>query len=326
MTQVPNYIVEDGDGLTVLAAINEILSAVRDDNAGPTPPDDPVAFMRWRDTSLVPPVLKIRNAANTAWVGLPVEVGLSSADCRLDYISTSVIRLSRFNGTRLMIDGINEIIPSAGVDLSPSGLTPNTLYYIYAYMNAGTMTLEASTTVPATDATTGLRIKTGDATRTLVGMARPVTGPAWQDSDAQRFVRSWFNRRAMQIRNHFTTGRSTTSTSWVEVNSEIRAEFLLWSGEVFDAGLHASTVISSAGIRMGTALTIDGVAVNVAWSMETVLDDTGAHAVALRRVQADLSEGYHYATLAGIVSSGTGTWRDGVTAASRATITGVIHA
>lgn len=77
MTQVPNYIVEDGDGLTVLAALNAIFAAVRDDNAGPTPPDDPVAFMRWRDTSASLPALFIRNAANTAWVSISEDQGIA---------------------------------------------------------------------------------------------------------------------------------------------------------------------------------------------------------------------------------------------------------
>lgn len=76
MTQVPNYIVEDGTGLNVLAEIASILGAVRDDNAGPLPPPNPVAFMKWRDTSVNPSVLRIRNAANTAWVSLLNDLGI----------------------------------------------------------------------------------------------------------------------------------------------------------------------------------------------------------------------------------------------------------
>lgn len=100
MTQVPNYIVEDGDGLTVLAAINAIFGAVKDDNAGPTPPDDPVAFMRWRDTSVSPSVLKIRNAGNTAWVTLLADMGITAT-------------LSQLNATG-QIAGRNRIINGQG--------------------------------------------------------------------------------------------------------------------------------------------------------------------------------------------------------------------
>lgn len=76
MTQVPNYIVEDGDGLSVLASITELFAAVRDDNAGPAAPPNPVAGMRWRDTSVNPSVLRVRNAANSAWVEFRVDMGI----------------------------------------------------------------------------------------------------------------------------------------------------------------------------------------------------------------------------------------------------------
>jgi len=82
MTQVPNYTVEDGDGLSVLAEITAIFGAVRDDNAGPSAPASPVAFMRWRDTSVTPAVLNIRNAANTAWVTLKADLGLDAVSGR----------------------------------------------------------------------------------------------------------------------------------------------------------------------------------------------------------------------------------------------------
>ena len=67
MAQVNNYIIEDGDGLTVLGDLTATFQAVRDDNAGPTAPSNPVPGMRWRDTSVSPPVLRIRNVANSGW-------------------------------------------------------------------------------------------------------------------------------------------------------------------------------------------------------------------------------------------------------------------
>ncbi len=62
-------------------------------------------------------------------------------------------------------------------------------------MNAGTMTLEASATAPATDSTYGHQIKTADATRTLVG--RVTTNASSQFSggsfDTPNGVVSYFN-------------------------------------------------------------------------------------------------------------------------------------
>ncbi len=76
MSQVPNYIVEDSDGLTFISQLNALFAAVKDDNTGSTAPADPAPFMRWRDTSVTPSVLRIRNAANTAWVSLVSDLGL----------------------------------------------------------------------------------------------------------------------------------------------------------------------------------------------------------------------------------------------------------
>jgi hypothetical protein len=94
--------------------------------------------------------------------------GAVFGQCRLDYMNSVVVRLNRYNGSRLFINGKFESI--AALDLAPTGLTPGTIYYVYAWMNAGVMTLEASTTIPVIDSTYGHMIKTGDATRTLVGM------------------------------------------------------------------------------------------------------------------------------------------------------------
>ncbi|MCJ2144280.1 hypothetical protein MKL20_30200, partial [Methylobacterium sp. E-066] len=76
-----------------------------------------------------------------------------------------------------------------------------TLYYVYAYMNGSTLALEAVTTAHATDATYGHEIKTGDGTRTLVGMVYtgPGTPGTFLDTAANRWVASWFNRRERDL-------------------------------------------------------------------------------------------------------------------------------
>lgn len=269
------------------------------------------------------PVVSGGTGATTALAAIS-NFGLIFTDCILQ-ANGSDITLSRKGGKHLTINGDVELIPSAGVTLAPSALTPGTLYYIYAFMSSGTMTLEASATGHSTDTTTGLEIKTGDASRTLVGMVRPVTGPAFSDSATRRFVRSWYNRKPLSIRNKFTVVRSTTSTSWTEVNTEIRCEFLVWADEVADLGLHSSIYVTSSGTRIGTALTIDGVTIDPSWTNEAIPADNGAHPMAIRRAEQGLSEGYHYATLAGIVSANTGSWHSGITGVSNTTITGLIQ-
>ena len=128
------------------------------------------------------------------------------AQCRFHYVSATQCKLAPFNGNRIPINGSIEEIPSAGVTLSNSGLSSGTVYYVYAYMNGTTMTLEASTTAPADDATRrneGVRIKGQDPTRTLVGMVllAPVSNVvSFHDSTGNRYVISWFNRRRIMTR------------------------------------------------------------------------------------------------------------------------------
>lgn len=181
--------------------------------------------------------------------------------CRLAKSGASIV-LTPCNGNKLTINGLSQTVPNAGVSLSPAGLTPSTLYYIYAYMNAGVMTLEASATGHSTDTASGVEIKAGDATRTLVGMARPIAGPAWQDSVQQRFVLSWFNRRAIPVSGQFTTDRTVAANVTVEVNAEIRNEFLCWGDEYTKGCAQLEVLFSYAGTnRVGVELRFDGVRV-----------------------------------------------------------------
>src|ERR1700760_1751542 len=97
-------------------------------------------------------------------------------NCRLNYTSSTAITLIPFGGNQLCIQNGNYTIPSAGVVMSNSGLSSGTLYYIYAYLSSGTMTMEGSATAWALDSTGSYRIKSGDSTRTFVGWVSMGTG------------------------------------------------------------------------------------------------------------------------------------------------------
>lgn len=255
------------------------------------------------DTTLTKWVLQNPTRADLTMTALQAH-----GHCRLAKSGGDLL-LSRYNGKSITINGALEVIPSAGVTLAATGLTPSTLYYIYAYMNAGTMTLEASTTGHSTDSVTGIEIKTGDATRTLVGMALPITGPAWQDTTKQRFVRSWFNDQGIAGMSVFTASRATTSTSYVELNTEIRNEFLIWDGEIaLICGSGSST--QTTGNQNHTAAAFDGTTPEPgtysAWYVGAGTNQGSAYSI--NYPKPGLSEGYHYATLIGKVGGGTGTW------------------
>lgn len=245
--------------------------------------------------------------------------------CRLAK-SGANLALTRYNGNLLTINGANYAIPSAGVTLAPPA-TSGTLYYIYAFMSGATMTLEASTTAHSADTTTGVEIKTGDASRTLVGMARTVSS-AWVDTSAQRFVSSWFNRKSIQGANPFTTSATATTGTFAELSSSFRLEFVCWSGDVVDVTFQgpATTGAASAGYCY-SSLGFDGITAEDCVSTSSNNNAGGGSGPSVRMLKSGLSEGYHYATALGH-NSGSGvttTFIGGATAGARCVISGAIQ-
>jgi hypothetical protein len=69
-----SYEILDGSGADVLAALNTLFLAILSQNSGATQPADRAAGSVWLDTSVSPPMLRIRNSANNAWLPL-IELG-----------------------------------------------------------------------------------------------------------------------------------------------------------------------------------------------------------------------------------------------------------
>ena len=218
-------------------------------------------------------------------------------------LSGANLLLDRYNGSALFINGNHEAIPNGGITLAASGLTADTTYLIYAFMSGATMTLEASTTVRATDTTYGHQIKSGDGTRTLVGMARIITGPAWQNTAAQRFIISWFNRRPVTSLNFYTADITlTTPTVFTEFSTSVRNEFLIWSEDIA-LSWGAIGAYSSATDNWRIAIAYD----------DTTAEDFAAfpngssnsrHTPPFMSAITGLAEGYHFTAVVGIVPSG----------------------
>lgn len=232
-------------------------------------------------------------------------VGGPSGQCRLVKSGSNIV-LQPFSGNLLTINGANQVIPSSGVSLAATGLTPSTLYYIYAYMNSGTMTLEPSATGFSIDATTGMPTKTGDATRTLVGMARPITGPAWQDTSAQRFVLSYFNRKGLALFARLSSNATTASTTYVELSTALRVEFLTWADENASVQAGSWSSNSSAGASNYLCVAVDGSVPSTGGRQTAGTAQAAAAATpTMASFIAPLAVGYHYFTLMGRVSAGT---------------------
>lgn len=126
-------------------------------------------------------------------------------------------------------------VPNLGT-FSTAGwsLAANTQYWVYAYYDAGAgptnfINLEASAAgASATDVDTGVRIKSGDATRTLVASFHTDGSGNLLDTEQNRQFISFFNRKQKQFRQLVTVDRTTTSASWVETNVADRVYWLTW--------------------------------------------------------------------------------------------------
>lgn len=220
--------------------------------------------------------------------------------------------LSRFNGYKLFINNALRIIPATPPSINSAALAINTTYYIYAYMSGSTMTLEASATVPAEYSVNGVLVKTGDASRTLVGMGRTNASPAWS------ICRSWFNDITNTSSSYYTTDRSTNSTAgFAEVDSEIRAGFLVWDGQAADISVNGGTLLNMGAGDGGYAyygVAIDGASPqdNGCGIVGVVVADNYSSRdwlpLGINVSVGGLSEGYHYATISGLVvhTSGSG--------------------
>lgn len=266
--------------------------------------------------STVSGVLPVVNGGNGISTIIPAR------QCLLTKSGANIV-LSPFGGNVVTFPAGHATVPAAGVSLAPTGLTPGTLYYIYGVQTAGVVTsLEASTTVPVADATTGIRIKTGDATRRLQGMVRPITGPAFEDTAAHRFVISWDNPRPISLSAFFTAVRTVGGGgAFAEINVEIRNEFLSWATNAVSSGSTGYFFNSIANPQF-TTLGLDGVAQDCGTGGNVGAGLATPYAITWN---TPVTEGYHYITLMGRTTGGVGSWNGSVTSGDRCTVTTMIQ-
>jgi len=165
------------------------------------------------------------------------------------------------------------------------------------------LTLEASTTASAVDVATGMRIKAGDATRTLVGFVRPITGPAFQDTAAQRFVRSWFNDSGVELEGARVSGTTGSAAVYVEISASARVELLAWQGERAMVVSNSYGYTNSPNNTAYAAIGFDGVAA-IGTVENSAFDVNGSFVGGGHAAARVMNEGYHYFTPSAIATSG----------------------
>lgn len=222
-------------------------------------------------------------------------------------LSGGNISMAKQDGNKLWINGVNELVPASAVTLSPSGTAASTLYYIYAFMSSGTMTLEYSTTVPVSHTNWGVRVKTGDNTRTLVGMAMSAAAGAWSTSAVQ--LLSWFNKRQKSAVS--TTASPTATGAAAELSTTLRVPFLSWAGFETNVGFYANNISHSGTAQdIISDLRVDTVTImpSPIKGRVSAITSSQSYPLSILHPATGLSEGSHTASPYGSSSSATATW------------------
>lgn len=247
---------------------------------------------------------------------------------RLDDTHVRLVTLAG-DAAAVKIAGITYRVPPSGITqantvcfvngTSGQNLAVNTTYLVCLFVNAGALTMDFRSTLTNIRDTTpgneGVQIRSGDSSRSVIGMIR--TGPAAKfiDTRNQRFVRGWFNRGAKLIGNDWA-GRTLAPTSYEDVTPDAHVEFVSFAGDV----AHVATTFSMQSdyyTAWYNTLFIDDVnnaAAEFASSVISNVDPAmygSAHEV--NAINAfELTDGFHFVSLAGITGAYVNTmWRSG---------------
>ena len=223
--------------------------------------------------------------------------------CLFKFVSTTSCKLVPFQGNGVAVAGAVLQIPAAGISVANTGITldgtpasnlaANTTY-LGALNGAGTLEFwTASTSGHSPDTTAGnigVEVITGHPTRTLVGMVCTDAAAHFADSDGQRLVLSWFNRRLDRSRSHLASTVINFGGAVAEIDTSIRNSFLVWAGQEIPFSVSGSALLATTG----------NVVVSIAFNGTTPeLEGAGGvtNTVSFSGVKAGLPEGLNYATL-----------------------------
>lgn len=232
----------------------------------------------------------------------PLQVAQATGlqQCQLTLSGGNLV-LNRYRGACVFSPGGGVVtIPSAGISLTPSGLTPATLYYVYLDPNSGSPALVVSTTGHSTDAATGVEVQTGNNKLVLVGMAWATGTSTWETT-----VRSWANDPGVQITAALASNASTASSTLTNVSTALQAFFLAWAGESAMGFCNATASVATANFALTIGPSLDNAAPPAIGGATPTVANQAVSISATSRF-SNLSEGRHSINTFGAVSSGGG--------------------
>lgn len=236
----------------------------------------------------------------------PNQVNIPPASGQLTFVSTTALAFKFYNGSTIRIRGKLFNIPSAGIaglgnptsvflnGVPAQTLVAATTYYIYAFSNAGTVTADFSTTAHSPSATAGnigTEIKTGDDTRTLIGMVRTGSTVIYA-SDLQ--TASWFNRRNKTANSTFTAAGAGTAGT---------INFVTWAEESYSIG--AAGIGTQTTLNANVSITLQIDAGNVGSANGGTTPIATANVSLSNHLALSSTEGNHALTILIAVNAGT---------------------
>ena len=193
-----------------------------------------------------------------ASVDLPLSVG--GNDFRISLVSgnpvpssdvtaATTVYLTPYKGNVISLyDNGWRGVQSDEVSLSLSGLSADTNYDVFAYLNSGAVALEAtawtngSTRATAIVRQDGVYVKSGDATRRYIGTIRTTsTAGQCEDSFINRFIDNHYNRDHKILKKNTDSGSHTYSSTTVRPFDNSTSErFSLVCGQEISMSIYTS--------------------------------------------------------------------------------------
>jgi hypothetical protein len=245
-----------------------------------------------------------------------------------DSTSLSTLYLAAYSGPSIALnDGTNWqlVQPSSEPSLAITGRTTDLPADVFAYLSAGAVTLEfldwTSATARATGITVvnGVKTKTGDKTRRLIGTIRPRSSTtvhwvtAGDDLPCKLDIWNADNRVAIGFRNRALTNTwNYTTATWrqAQASTNYQADVIVgWQEDYFDADLLASSRNSTISIPRQVGIGYDSTTVFTGMTSSTANTVASIESSSQAAVRHQPAVGRHfYAWLEISTATGTCTW------------------
>jgi hypothetical protein len=248
--------------------------------------------------------------------GIPVTTSDVTGAGTIYYTPYNGNRLALYDGTRWKLYAFTER------SIALSGHTLNVPVDVFAYDNAGTLTLEllnwTNGTTRATALTTqdGVYVKTGATTRRYLGTFCPTAAATTEDSTNRRFVWNNHNRisRAMKCVDTADSWTYTTAT-WRQADNNTtvgvgRVECVIGLSEDTLLAVASAVCTNTAGSEpAASGVGIDSLTVNSAQIMGGATPVANNYGIFHAHCLTTLAVGYHYVQRLEICfATGTTSW------------------